>query len=129
VVTLVPAANRAAISYKRNSKRRAMSEEDLLRDVVYDAIADARHPLRVDFNNKLTTDESTVFYVSLMLTVDPRTHDMLRVTAKKKERTVSSLVRLYIKDCFDECINDEERDAELNVADHRPDCNRHSIIR
>jgi hypothetical protein len=100
-----------------------MSEEEVLRDVLYDQIAEARHTLRVTYNksqvNKPAADDGATFFVSFLLTVDAKTHQLLCATAEKKERSVAELLRRYVVSCFSFCIAEQDEDEggdELKAA-------------
>jgi hypothetical protein len=96
-------------------------EEDLLRDVVYDAIAAGRNSIHVAYNraaDKPAPDDAATYYVSFLLCVDGKTHRLLHDAAAKKERSVVKLVRRYCLSCFRFCIAevDEEDEEELKDA-------------
>lgn len=82
-------------------------DEDLLRDVLYDAIAAGRHSLRVA-PTKTATEDGETFFVSFLMNIDSKTLDLLGAVAKKKERSVPKLLRRYALECFKTCICDEE---------------------
>jgi hypothetical protein len=93
-----------------------MSEEDLLRDILYDAIAASRNSIRVTYTKPISEDVTT-FYVSFLMSVDAKTHQLLCASAQKKERTVPKLLRRYAVACFRQCICDEEvAESELKDA-------------
>jgi hypothetical protein len=90
--------------------------EDTLSDTIFDAIADARHTLRVS-PTKTADGAGATYFVSFMLNIDSKTHEILRAVAVRKERSVPKLLRRYALECFKQCIADEETDeAELKEA-------------
>lgn len=91
-------------------------DEDLLRDVLYNSIAEARHTLRVAPTTKATENGKT-YFCSFLMNVDSKTLDLLGAIAKNKERSVPKLLRRYVKECFHACICDEETsEAEPKIA-------------
>ena len=90
------------------------TDEDLLRDVIYDSIAEARHTVRVAATKQVAEDAQT-FFVSFLLNVDNKTLAILDAVAKKKGRSLEKLLRRYCIECLKDCVLDQEEAAETEL--------------
>jgi hypothetical protein len=70
-----------------------------LRDIIYDALFEARNGLRVAPTKPLS-EGATSYFCSFMLNVDPQTQKRLVEIADKQERSVQLLLCRYIRDSF-----------------------------
>jgi hypothetical protein len=95
-----------------------MNKGKPLIDAIFDAIADGRNSIRVAYNKDAAPENGASFYVSFLVNVDADTHKLLGTVAKKKEYSVPSLMRRYVKACFQMCIlaDDEDVEPELKEA-------------
>jgi hypothetical protein len=81
-------------------------DEETLREEIYDAIAAGRSSLRVAYEQPKPETGAT-FSVKFVLTVDEKVRQALHDKHLKDDCSVPMLVKNYIRECFEECIEDD----------------------
>jgi hypothetical protein len=77
-----------------------------LKDAVWDSVADARSSLRIG-NAKDSENGNKLFFVSFVMSLDPKTYAAISALADKHARSTPRILKRWVKEAFKCFLSDE----------------------